>query len=546
MREAASRGFFLGSKAPFGYTRVKVNDGVKERPTLEVDPATAPVVKEIFESSLQGNGLKEICKALNDRGITNRGKRWYKGGLHYLLTNEAYTGIAVWGRTSKGEKPQDPVRVEGAWPALISRELFDAVQQAMRDRAPKVRRPASVGSRFLLSGLLKCGVCGRPYSAQGAKSGQFAYYICGTLFREGAGTCSARYLNAPRQETFVVQKIDDRQSIRKIAVLVGGGLKPLRISDKAEAPQGPLPRHESTRNRLPGLAEFAGRCLVGFQQSGLDLLNVGRSDYSDFSRESLCVSRGQLPVWFAAPGVGLPTVWNSPIASGTRAKLHALRRHEVQDGLLLGVELPLRQRRHLHDDVAAPGVEYRLAPCAAVRVGVERLQVGGQQPLRALLERLRRLLAQLLVHGVVGFALGVPRRVLLRVHAGQEYLLGVVGQPRGHVRQSEEDRVGDDVEEGRGNEARPLPHRLAVLAPPAVAPVLHRVVVGLADGMLLEAVPLNPAVLVGAPELRPYLRRELGRDSAADGRIAPAGLRHPSHRTGLATFTAPGSPLDGL
>ena len=51
MREAASRGFFLGSKAPFGYKRVKVNDGAKERPTLEVDPATAPIVREMFESS---------------------------------------------------------------------------------------------------------------------------------------------------------------------------------------------------------------------------------------------------------------------------------------------------------------------------------------------------------------------------------------------------------------------------------------------------------------------------------------------------------------
>ena len=210
MREAASRGFFLGSKAPFGYRRVKVSDGAKERPTLEVDPATAPIVKEIFESSLSGYGLKEICRTLNDRGITNRGKRWYKGGLHYLLTNEAYTGTAVWGRTTKVEKAQDPVRVEGAWPALVSRELFDAVQEAMRDRAPKVRRPARVGSRFLLSGLLKCGVCGRPYSGQGAKSGQFAYYICGTLFREGAGTCSARYLNAPRVEEFVVEKIRER------------------------------------------------------------------------------------------------------------------------------------------------------------------------------------------------------------------------------------------------------------------------------------------------------------------------------------------------
>ena len=51
MREAASRGFFLGSKAPFGYIRVKVSDGMKERPTLEVDPATgshsARVVREL-------------------------------------------------------------------------------------------------------------------------------------------------------------------------------------------------------------------------------------------------------------------------------------------------------------------------------------------------------------------------------------------------------------------------------------------------------------------------------------------------------------------
>ena len=210
MREAASRGFFLGSISPFGYKRVKVSDGAKERPTLEVDPATAPVVREIFEKSLRGSGLKEICKELNDRGVTNRGKRWYKGTLHYVLTNEAYTGTAVWGRTSKGEKTQDPVRVEGAWPSLVSRELFDNVQQAMSERAPKVRRPARVGSRFLLSGLLKCGVCGRPYSAQGAKSGQFAYYICGTLFREGAGTCSARYLNAPKLEAFVVEKIRER------------------------------------------------------------------------------------------------------------------------------------------------------------------------------------------------------------------------------------------------------------------------------------------------------------------------------------------------
>ena len=258
MREAASRGFFLGSKAPFGYRRVKVSDGMKERPKLEVDPATAPVVKEMFESSLSGYGLKEICKELNDRGITNRGNRWYKGGLHYLLTNEAYTGTAVWGRTTKVEKAQDPVRVEGAWPALVSRELFDAVQQAMRDRAPKVQRPGRVGSKFLLSGLLKCGVCGRPYSGQGAKSGQYAYYVCGTLFREGAGTCSARYLNAPRVEDFIVEKIRERilteETIVELVTLVAEEIDAMagELSGRLEVIEAEL---RDVRKRLERLYE---------------------------------------------------------------------------------------------------------------------------------------------------------------------------------------------------------------------------------------------------------------------------------------------------
>ena len=149
-------------------------------------------MKEIFQTSLRGNGLKEICRELNERGITNRGKRWYKGGLHYLLTNEAYTGTLVWGKASKGEQAPEPVRVKKAWKPLVSRRLFENVQQALHERAPVTQRPARVGSKFLLSGLLQCGVCGRPYIGHGAKSGQYGYYICGTLQREGAGTCRAR------------------------------------------------------------------------------------------------------------------------------------------------------------------------------------------------------------------------------------------------------------------------------------------------------------------------------------------------------------------
>ena len=224
MREAASRGYFLGSKAPFGYTRVKVNDGVKDRPTLEVDPVSASIVKEIFESSRRGNGLKEICKELNGRGITHKGRRWLKNVVHYLLTNEAYTGTAVWGVKSKDEKAGEPVRVENAWPALVSRETFDSVQQVLHERAPAKQRPGRVGSQYLLSGLLRCGVCGKPYAGHGAKSSHYSYYVCGTLFREGSGTCTARYLNATKVENFIIEKVRERilteETITELVTLV--------------------------------------------------------------------------------------------------------------------------------------------------------------------------------------------------------------------------------------------------------------------------------------------------------------------------------------
>ena len=258
MREAASRGFFLASRAPFGYRRVKVSDGVREHPTLEVDPVTAPIVREMFESSLRGTGLKEICRDLNERGITNRGRRWYRNGLHYLLTNEAYTGTAVWGRTRKDGKAPEPVRAEDAWEAIVPRDLFDRVQVSLEERAPKRQRPARVGSKFLLSGLLRCGVCGKPYTGQGAKGGRYAYYVCGTLLKEGAGSCDARYLNAEKVEGFIVEKIRDRiltdETITELVTLVAEEVDALagELGGKLKAIEAEL---EDVQSRLLRLYE---------------------------------------------------------------------------------------------------------------------------------------------------------------------------------------------------------------------------------------------------------------------------------------------------
>ena len=79
MREAASPRLLPLLERPLRLQKDQGQRRAKERPTLEVDPVTAPVVREIFESSLRGNGLKEICKELNVRGVANRGKRWEQG-----------------------------------------------------------------------------------------------------------------------------------------------------------------------------------------------------------------------------------------------------------------------------------------------------------------------------------------------------------------------------------------------------------------------------------------------------------------------------------
>ena len=60
---------------------------------------------------------------------------------------------------------------------------------------------------------------------------------------------------------------------------------------------------------------------------------------------------------------------------------------EIDERPLFRVELLCRERRHLHEQFLALRVEDRLAARAAVGVGEQRLQVGRQQPPRALRER---------------------------------------------------------------------------------------------------------------------------------------------------------------
>ena len=206
MREAASRGFWVSSYAPYGYNRVMVQDGAKKRPTLEPDPDASRVVKRIFDLAEAGKGMTDITKTLNTEGIASpRGKLWGKTSVHAILTKEAYTGTLVWG--TKAKDKAEPVRVEKAFPAIVTKAQFRRVGKLMRSRAPKMSHPRRVGSTYLLSGLVKCHRCNRALSGQDAKSGRFAYYVCQSIMKRGKDACDTPRLNARHFEDLVVEKI---------------------------------------------------------------------------------------------------------------------------------------------------------------------------------------------------------------------------------------------------------------------------------------------------------------------------------------------------
>jgi len=206
MRESASRGYYVSSYAPYGYRKAKIKDGNKERTTLEPETLQSQVVLRIYKEALESKGLVEIAKVLNNEGIIGpRGRSWGKTTIHKILTNEVYIGTLVWGRTSNRNLP--PVRVENAWPAVVAHEVFEQVQSKLKKRAFVFIHPKRVASNYLLSGIAKCGYCGKALVGQDAKGGQFHYYVCGTLLKKGAGSCPAQYINSRRFEELIINKI---------------------------------------------------------------------------------------------------------------------------------------------------------------------------------------------------------------------------------------------------------------------------------------------------------------------------------------------------
>jgi DNA invertase Pin-like site-specific DNA recombinase len=167
----------------YGYEVVQAGD---ERGGRRIDPVEAEIVRRIFRDHAAGVSPRRIAAALNETGVPGPGGRaWGASTIHGnpkrgtgILNNELYVGRLVWNRlryvkdpstgrrVSRPNPPEDWIVKEGPELRIIEEVLWDAVKarQAASALPGRANRGAAMGGarrpRYLLSGLLQCGVCG--------------------------------------------------------------------------------------------------------------------------------------------------------------------------------------------------------------------------------------------------------------------------------------------------------------------------------------------------------------------------------------------------
>ena len=126
----------------------------------------------IFDLYLAGYGLQKIANTLNEEGLYSIfGNEWHLTTVRKVLTNEKYCGdlllqkvysenhLTKKTRPNTGELPQ--FFVEDDHPAVVSREIYAAVQKELERRAEE--KAPTVGSASIFTGKIKCSCCGKNY-----------------------------------------------------------------------------------------------------------------------------------------------------------------------------------------------------------------------------------------------------------------------------------------------------------------------------------------------------------------------------------------------
>ena len=171
-KQKAREGKWNGGQAPFGYTLDS------KKGMLIVNLEEAEIVKIIFNKFVnEGLGADSISNYLNQHGYVKTKYRSHE--LNYftrslvrkILDNPVYIGKIAYGKSStekiKGTRDQyhrvrndDFLLAEGLHDAIIDLDLWEGARAKREETGVKWVKTHSLEHEHILTGLLKCPICG--------------------------------------------------------------------------------------------------------------------------------------------------------------------------------------------------------------------------------------------------------------------------------------------------------------------------------------------------------------------------------------------------
>ena len=171
-RELALKGLHNGGVPPFGYDVVDRHYVINE--------TEAAYVRRMFDSVIKRQPHTQLIEELKSEGIRGkRGKFLSYPSIYEILRNEKYTGTYLYSideeadRMDRRTKP-NAIRIDNAFPAIISKKTFKEVQEIMDSRKMKGKH-----SDYLCRGIVYC-TCGAKMHATvwRIKGGRKHVYRC--------------------------------------------------------------------------------------------------------------------------------------------------------------------------------------------------------------------------------------------------------------------------------------------------------------------------------------------------------------------------------
>lgn len=205
---------FCGGIPPLGYD---IDPATKK---YVINQAEASIVTRIFTMYLQEKGYTEIINELNATGArTKTGKKFGKNSIYEILRNEKYTGTYIFNRAPKKingkynrhikNNEKDIIKIPGGMPEIIPRDIWESVQSIMDSKKLSGHKPKEI---YLLTGLLRCGICGSAMTSDTRKMNKrgtsYYYYRC--YKNNGKNKCSLPAWQRDDLENFVIDNLQKK------------------------------------------------------------------------------------------------------------------------------------------------------------------------------------------------------------------------------------------------------------------------------------------------------------------------------------------------